>query len=122
MKFYTVYVNPVRPSEIRLVSEGFSWLAFILGPFGLLLQKSWIHGLILLGLCFIAFTWFHPSLFLMGLAHFLIGCFAYSFQSQELVWSGWTIKTIIAGPNKQFAFLRLLDQYPDLKNKFSYGT
>lgn len=121
MKFFTVYTNPLRPSEITLVPEGFSWLAFVFGPLGLFIQKSWIHGLILLSLCFVLLVWLHPSLFIIGLVHLFVGCFAYHFQRQELIWSGWQLKTVIAGPNKKFAFLRLLDQNPDLKSKFSYG-
>ncbi len=119
MKYFTVYTNQSYPTEIKLVPEGFSWIVFILGPFGLFLQKSWIHGLILLNLCFSLVIWCHPSIIIMGFIHFLIGCFAYHFQRTELKWSGWNLRTVVGAPNKKFAFLRLLDQEPNLKHTLS---
>lgn len=110
MKYFTVFINPNDSQEAKFVPEGFSWLAFILGPFGLFIQKSWIHGLILLSLCILLATWTHPSLTFILIIHFLIGCFAYHFQRKELTWSGWNLQTVIAAPNKKFAFLRFFDQ------------
>lgn len=116
MKYFTVYANQNQPSELKLVPEGFSWLVFILGPVGLFVQKSWIHGLILLSVCFSLIIWIHPSFFLMALVHFIVGCFAFHFQRTELQWAGWNLQTVIAAPNKKFALLRLLDKKHRLTN------
>lgn len=117
MKFYTVYTNPQRPQTIKLVPNGFSWIVFVLGAVGLFIQKSWIHGLIIFSLYISIRFWLSPSIFILLLIHFLLACFAYHFQRTELTLSGWKIKTIVAGRNKQTALLRLCDQYPDLGQK-----
>ncbi|WP_271800925.1 hypothetical protein [Commensalibacter communis] len=117
MKFFTVYTNPQYPRNIKLVPNGFSWMVLVLGAIGLFIQKSWIHGLIILSLCISLKFWLHPPFVILFLIHFLLACFAYHFQRTELTLSGWKIKTIIAGRNKQAALLRLLDQYPDLAQK-----
>lgn len=114
MKFYTVYTSPAYPHEARLVPQGFSWLVFILGSFGLILQKSWIYGLIILSLCCVFSVWMHPTLPIILLVHFILGCFAFSLQRKELTLSGWHFKTVIAAPNKQSALLRFLDFSSDL--------
>ncbi|EUK18355.1 hypothetical protein [Commensalibacter papalotli (ex Servin-Garciduenas et al. 2014)] len=117
MKFFTVYTNPQHPKTVKLVPNGFSWLVFVLGAIGLFIQKSWIHGLIIFSLCISIRFWLSPSIAILILIHFLLACFAYQFQRAELTLSGWKIKTIVAGRNKEAALLRLCDQYPDLSQK-----
>ncbi|MDI2090503.1 hypothetical protein [Commensalibacter oyaizuii] len=117
MNFFTVYTNPSYPDQIKLVPEGFSWLVLVLGAIGLLLQKSWIHGLIFLSIyCSLRF-WLHPPFVILLIFHFGMACFAYQFKRTELQLSGWKIKTVITGKNKQSALLRLLDRHPDLQQK-----
>lgn len=117
MRFFTVYTNPQQPKAIKLIPNGFCWLVFILGAIGLFIQKSWIHGLIFFSVCISIHFWLSSSTTILLLIHFLLACFAYHFQRVELTLSGWKVKTIVAGRNKEAALLRLCDQYPDLGQK-----
>lgn len=117
MKFFTVYTNPQHPKAIKLVPNGFSWMVLALGVIGLFIQKSWIHGLIIFSLYISLRFWFTSSIFLVLFIHFILACFAYHFQRTELTLSGWKIKTVVVGRNKEAALLRLCDQYPDLGQK-----
>ena len=50
-KLYTVHLSPFGPGpdrDARFVKDGFSWAAFVFGPFWALYHRLWFAGLILL--------------------------------------------------------------------------
>jgi hypothetical protein len=116
MGIYTIHLKPGAAAElaaspasvsdaalrgVKIIREGFSWPAFILGPLWLLWHRLWL-ALALYAL-FFALVWGLPGLddiigsnpFAVILAHIFLGLEAHSLRAWKLSRSGFRLTDII---------------------------
>lgn len=111
MRVFTVHdpAQPTaRPAPPRLVPEGFSWGAFLFGPFWLLLKGLWLPlvGWLLL-LALLAFVP-EPARFLAGVFLALMtGWHARDAERWQMRRCGWFASGVVIGRDEEDAFLRL---------------
>ncbi len=114
MKVFTAHTRPNAPPV--LVREGFSWGAFVFGPFWMLGHRAWIPGVLL------ACGWIVAALLpgqavrrlaMFGLA-WVAGLFGQEWRRWSLERRGYVMPHVVAAPHVDFALSRLLDRRPDL--------
>ncbi len=114
MRIFTAHAHAGRPPV--LVREGFSWGAFILGPFWLLAHGAWVPGV--LALCvWIAVAALVPAPFAVSVLFALawaLGLFGRDLRRWSLANAGYVLVHVIAAPDEDAALARLLDRRPDL--------
>ena len=112
MKIYCAYQHPTRPA--RLVAEGFSWGALILGPLWLGWRQAWISAALLFAALVAAgFADGAAPAIELGLA-LLAGLFGRDLVRWEMELRGWHFVGIVAGRDEETAFVRLLGARPEL--------
>ena len=98
-----------------LVREGFSFAAFLFGPFWLLAHRAWIPGV--LALCAAIALRFAPGstgmLAALALA-WLLGLTGFDLWRWSLERRGFTAAHVIAASDADRALARLLERRPDL--------
>lgn len=112
MRHFTALLAPGRAPV--LVREGWSWGAFLFGPFWLLAHRAWVPGAA-------AFVLFALACGVRGAAGPLLGVLAVAagvFGRDLLRWSlerrGYHLAHVIAARNVEAALARLLAARPDL--------
>ena len=114
MRIFTAHTRP--HSAPVLLREGFSWGAFVLGPFWLLAHRAWIAAV--LAFCAYALIAALPlhgfgALVSFGLA-WLLGLSGQDIRRWSLERRGFGFAHVIAAPDPDTALARLLDRRPDL--------
>ena len=127
MRVWTVHLPPNldrhgRPSRRApvLVREGFSWGAFLFGPFWLLAHRLWLHALL----------WFvvaAAALFLpaaggapaLAALQFLLGCHARDLRRRALARRGYAQAHVVAERDEERALARLVAARPELASAWS---
>ena len=122
MRVWTVHVPPAadragRPSRRPpvMVREGFSWGAFLFGPFWLLAHRLWLPALL----------WFVAAAAAVLLAsiggalalpalQFLLGCHARDLRRRALARRGYALAHVVAERDEERALARLVAARPDL--------
>ena len=122
MRVWTVHLPPKldrdgRPSRRVpvLVSEGFSWGAFLFGPFWLLANRLWLPALL----------WFVAAAAALLLAsvggalalpalQFLLGCHARDLRRRALARRGYAQAHVVAERDEERALARLVAARPEL--------
>jgi hypothetical protein len=98
-----------------LVREGFSWGAFLFGPFWLLAQRAWIPGLLVLCADFAVLLTPAPVRGVLTLAAaWAAGLFGRDLVRWSLGRRGYDFVHVIAAPDDDAAMARLLARRPDL--------
>ena len=125
MRVWTVHVQPIpatgtagRPPRRApaLVREGFSWGAFLFGPFWLLARRLWLEALLWL-LVPVAAALLAPiggAVVLPAAAQFLLGCHARDLQRRALARRGYALAHVVAGRDEDAALERLCAARPEL--------
>lgn len=109
MRVYTVHMPPeaaAGEAAPLLLAEGFSWPAFLFGPFWLAARRLWLPALAWLVLALLA-AWLSPWLAL-GLA-LLLGFEAQDLHRRALGRAGWREQGVVAAPDAARATQRLVD-------------
>ncbi|GAA0586565.1 hypothetical protein GCM10009416_26260 [Craurococcus roseus] len=122
MRIWTVHLPPALDREGRpsrrapvLVREGFSWGAFLFGPFWLLANRLWLPALL----------WFVAAGMALLLAsaggvlalpalQFLLGCHARDLRRRALARWGYAQAHVVAEHDEERALERLLAARPEL--------
>ncbi len=121
MRLYRPYLHP-RDAERAdrppvLVKEGFSWPCLILGWVGLLLQGSWITGLLAGGSGLALAALLRPvgaGWIVLVVLHVLLAWFGNDLRGWELRLRGLLPGPLVGGRGAEDALLRLLDRRPEL--------
>jgi hypothetical protein len=124
MRVWTVHVQPIpatgtagRPPRRApvLVREGFSWGAFLFGPFWLLAHRLWLAALLWLAVP-VAAVLLAPfgGALLLPAAQFLLGCHARDLQRRALARRGYAQEHVVAERDEDRALARLCAARPDL--------
>jgi Protein of unknown function (DUF2628) len=114
VKVFTAHLKPQAPP--CLVREGFSFWAFLFGPWWLLAHGAWVPGLLVLvadGLL----GWLVPapaSLPVELAAAVLTGLYGQDLRRWSLALHGWILAAVVAGQTEDAAFARLLTVRPEL--------
>ncbi len=111
MRLYTAHLRAGRPP--RLVREGFSLDALILGPLWLVATGAWIPAAIDCALWVGLGLLPHRVLLWAGLA-VLQGLLGHDLQRWSLERRGWLLAHVVAGHDSDAAFARLLAAREDL--------
>jgi hypothetical protein len=114
MNVYTAHTR-VR-SRPLLIREGFSWGAFIFGPFWLLAHRAWIAAVVVICafvlIRVLPLDGFRP-VFGFALA-WLLGIFGQDIRRWSLERGGYLLAHVVAARDEDSALARLLDRRPDL--------
>jgi hypothetical protein len=105
---------PARPPV--LVPERFSWIAFLLPLLWLLWHRLWLAAL-LYALAAVALGLMLPSgpdFAAAAALHLLLGCHAQDLRRRALTRRGYVLAGVVAAPDEDSAFARLLDRRPAL--------
>ncbi len=126
MRVWTVHVPPPSadaaasgrrpgPRAPVLVREGFSWGAFLFGPFWLLLRGLWLEALLWL-VAVAAAALLVPAFVSVALPvlQFLLGCHARDLRRRALARRGYAQAHVVAERDEERALARLLAARPDL--------
>jgi hypothetical protein len=124
MRVWTVHVQPVpatgtagRPPRRApvLVPEGFSWGAFLFGPFWLLAHRLWWEALLWLvvPVAAVLLATVGGALILPA-AQFLLGCHARDLQRRALARRGYAQEHVVAERDEDRALARLCAARPEL--------
>ncbi len=118
MRTYTVHLKPA--CEPVLVREGWSWWAFLFGPFWLLAQRAWIPGVISLALS-VSFAALAPpsmqAVLALGLG-VLTGLLGRDLVRWSLERRGYLLAHVLAARDEEGALGRLLTARPDLAARY----
>ena len=114
MRIFTAHTCAGRPPA--LLREGFSWGAFVFGPFWLFGHRAWIAGV--LALC----AWINLAIVVPPAAaapvllvlHWALGLFGNDLRRWSLARAGYVLVHVVAAPNEDIALARLLERRPDL--------
>ncbi len=113
MTTYTAHIRADR--KLVLVKEAFAWGAFLFGPLWLLAHRAWIAAIVSLVVFALPFAVRPP---LRGMLIFalmlLMGLIGRDLVRWSLGRRGFALAHVVAGRNADDAYLRLLDQVPDL--------
>ena len=114
MRVYTAHVKHDRAPILR--REGWSWGAFILGPFWLVAQRAWVPAF--LEFAALAFLLVEIQLHFWpaacaGLA-LLNGLLGLDLVRVSLARRGYRLAHVVVAPNADAALIRLLTAQPDL--------
>lgn len=117
MTLFSVFTHPKYTNKIVLLPQKFSFWTLVFGGIVFFFKKCWISGfiacavtVIIKGLVQDPFLY---SSLLWGF-NLLLACSAQDITRWELTFSGWNEDHVVAGHNRQEAFLRLLDNVPEL--------
>lgn len=114
MKSWTVHLKPDRPPV--LLREGWSWGAFVFGPFWLLVRRAWLPAVL----------WLALSVLLAALApggarpvlvfalSVLAGLLGWDLVRWSLLRRGYGLAHVLAARDEEAALARLLAARPDL--------
>jgi len=114
VRIFTAHTRADSPPV--LVREGFSWGAFIFGPFWLLAQRAWIAGVLVL-CAFVAISVLaaEPARSLLNLAlAWLLGLTGHDLRRGALERRGYLLAHVVAAGDGDSALARLLARRPDL--------
>ncbi|MFO1026165.1 MAG: DUF2628 domain-containing protein [Acetobacteraceae bacterium] len=114
MKLYAVRVKP--GAEPVLMSEGFAWLTFILGPLWLALNRAWIPAALSLA-TYVLISVLAPSAIgavLAGGLAVLLGLHGHDLQNWALERRGYKLIHMVAARDREEAWMRLVAYRPDL--------
>jgi hypothetical protein len=115
MTSYAAYLRDGRAPV--LVRDGFSFWAFIFGPFWLLAHAAWIPAILLLALDVALSAILHgPASSIVGLGvAWLVGLHAQDLRGWGLTRRGWRLGDVVAAPDWDHAYARLLTTRPELQ-------
>lgn len=123
MKVYSIHLKPgaLEPDRNALViKEGFSWPAFLFGPFWALWNRLWVIFAILAGVyaaVTIAFALFPVNsaaeIAVTGAIAILIGLNANDWRRSSAARRGWRTEGLAAAPDRDTALRRYFDLHPD---------
>ena len=125
MRLYTALARDrqARDPALRLLPEGRSLLAALLGPVWFALHGAWLTAflvaiaeLLLNRACAVAPLWPAASALLVGLIA-AIGLFAHDLRRWEMRLGGWREIAIVAGRSRDDAFLRFHDRTGRLRGE-----
>jgi hypothetical protein len=113
VKTYTAHIRPDR--KLVLVKEAFSWGAFLFGPLWLLAHRAWIAAIVSLVIFALPFA-IRPPLrgALLFALLLLLGMIGRDLVRWSLGRRGYALAHVVAGRNPDEAYLRLMDQVPEL--------
>jgi hypothetical protein len=121
MRIWTVHAMPqgaaaLPDAPVRLVREGFAWIAFLLPVLWLLWHRLWLATLVYVGLATaLAALAPGPVALPAGLAlQFLIGVHAQDLRRRALRRRGYATVAVVAERDQDRALARLLAERPDL--------
>ncbi len=126
MRVWTVHVPPPSAADADdgrrparrgpvLVREGFSWGAFLFGPFWLLLRGLWLAALLwLVVAAAVALLAPAATATVLPALQFLLGCHARDLQRRALARRGYAQAHVVAERDEERALARLLAARPDL--------
>lgn len=114
MKSWTVHLKPDRPPV--LLREGWSWGAFVFGPFWLLVRRAWLPAVLWLAfsvlLAVLAPGGARPVLaFALSV---LAGLLGWDLVRWSLLRRGYGLVHVLAARDEEAALARLLAARPDL--------
>ena len=123
MRVWTVHVQPIpatgtagRPPRRApvLVREGFSWGAFLFGPFWLLAHRLWLEALLWLAVPAAVLLAPFGGALLLPAAQFLLGCHARDLRRRALARKGYAQAHVVAERDEERALARLCAARPEL--------
>jgi len=98
-----------------LIPEGFSFWAFLLGPFWLFAHRAWLAGFAaLVGLILVNFLPAPYGIALALAAHLLLGLQGQDLRRWTLGRRRWTLAHVVQGRDAEGALARLLQAEPRL--------
>jgi hypothetical protein len=116
--FWTAHIS--RDREPVLLRDGFSWGAFLFGPFWLLLHRAWIPATLSF-VTFFVFAFRLPASFANVLIPALLVLHGMS-GNDMLAWAlerrGYLLAHVLAARTEDDAMARLLTDRPDLNGTF----
>lgn len=117
MRVFTAHVHPTAPP--RLVREGWSWGAFVFGPFWLLARRAWLAAALWAVLCCVPLLLPRGWQPIAALANACLG----GLVGRDLVrWSlarcGYVLAHAVAALDEDLALARLLAAREDLVSHF----
>ncbi len=107
----------VKPgSEPVLMSEGFAWGTFLLGPLWLAAHRAWTAAALSLAAYVIIFVVAPPALaaILALVVAVFLGLQGHDFQAWALEHRGFTLAHVVSGRSRDEAWMRLMANRPDL--------
>jgi hypothetical protein len=112
----TYSVLTMADAEPVLVREGFAWPALILGPLWMAAQRAWIPAAITLAADIIILILApDPTRYvLLGGLAVILGLVWHDLQVWSLEQQGWLLQHVVAARSKDAAWMRLIDQRPEL--------
>ena len=118
MRTWTVHLKP--NAQPVLVREGWSWGAFLFGPFWLLFQRAWLPGGAVLALTLIlAAAARQPTQALLSLAlGVLLGLLGRDLVRWSLQRRGYRLAHVLAARDEEGALGRLLAVRTDLAARY----
>ena len=118
MKSWTVHLK--TDAEPVLLREGWSWGAFVFGPFWLLSQRAWIPGILVLALTLVlAAAARQPTQGLLSLAlGVLLGLLGRDLVRWSLERRGYQLAHVLAARDEGSALGRLLTARTDLAARY----
>lgn len=122
MRAWTVHLPPEAASSRPplLLREGFSFWAFLFGPFWLLAHRCWLAGLaallLMVALGFLPGAW--GALLPLGL-NLLLGFHAQDLRRWTLGRRGWRLAHVVLGEDEDTALVRLLTREPALLERWA---
>ena len=118
MRTWTVHLKP--DAQPVLVREGWSWGAFLFGPFWLLFQRAWLPGGAVLALTLIlAAAARQPTQALLSLAlGVLLGLLGRDLVRWSLQRRGYRLAHVLAARDEEGALGRLLAVRTDLAARY----
>ncbi len=122
MRDWTVHVPPALDREGRpsrrapvLVREGFSWGAFLFGPFWLLARRLWLAALLwLVAAAAVALLAPASAAVALPALQFLLGCHARDLRRRALARRGYAQAHVVAERDEERALARLVAARPEL--------
>lgn len=131
MRLYTVHTAPARPASVPtagatppesaprppvLVPEGFSWAAFVFGPFWFAWHRLWWWAAGLLALTLAAAFLLPEEIGTVAILtlHLLAGMEARDARRARLARRGLPMQGVVAAPDLDTAWFRLVRERPDL--------
>ncbi|HVZ07682.1 DUF2628 domain-containing protein [Rhodopila sp.] len=122
MRLYAVHVKP--DAEPVLMSEGFAWASFFLGPLWLASQRAWIPAAFSLLAYVVVLLWL-PAAWGVAAAcgiALLLGLNGHDMQGWALDHRGYVVAHVVAGRDRDDAWMRLLTHRPDLVARLGVGV
>jgi Protein of unknown function (DUF2628) len=119
VRLYAVHLK--AGAEPVLMSEGFAWGTFFLGPLWLAAHRAWIAAALSLAAYVLIVSLASPALAVLlcaGVA-LLLGLNGHDMQGWALERQGYTLVNMVAGRRRDDAWMRLMGQRPDLASRLT---